>query len=113
METSKSYRVWSWTRLAAVAALVLEAASPGLAQNAPASGAAATPPAREGNIYDHQDHQPTQAEVDSAAAAAGIRAPSPESKTQVENEIEGLLRQTDELDRESNEDLKSSSSGRQ
>ena len=112
METNKSSRVSSTTLLAAVAALVLEAASPGLARNAPARGVEASLPAREGNVYDHHDHQPTQAEVDSAAAAAGIRAPSPESKTQVENEIEGLLRQTDELDRESNEDLKSSSSGR-
>jgi hypothetical protein len=113
MDANKSPQASSSTRLAAVAALVLAASSPSLAQNAPTPGAGAVPPAREGNIYDHRDHQPTQAEVVGAEAAAGIGAPSPESQTQVKNEVKALLKQTDQLDRQSEEDLTSDSNGRQ
>jgi len=54
-------------------------------------------PLREGNIYDHQAHQPTQSED----AAAGIAQPSTATKRQVEKEVEDLLQQTDSLDRTS------------
>lgn len=113
MNANKSPRATSLTRLAAVAALVLAAASPSLAQNAPAPGAGAVPPAREGNIYDHRDHQPTQAEVDSAEAATGSGAPAPESQKQVEKEVKALLKRTDQLDKQSEEDLTNYSNGRQ
>ena len=113
MNANKSSRASSSTRLAAVGALVLAASSPSLAQNAPAPGAGAVPPAREGNIYDHRDHQPTQAEIDSAEAAAGLGAPSSESETQVENEAKALLKRTDQLDKQSEEDLTNYSNGRQ
>jgi len=51
--------------------------------------------------------------IDSAAAAAGIRARSSESPTQVDNEVKALLRQTDKADKQSDEDLKGHSSGGQ
>jgi hypothetical protein len=109
MDVKKSPRTSSPSRLAAVAALVLAASSPALAQSAPAPDAGAMPPAREGNIYDHRDHQPTQAEIDRAEAAAGIGAPSRESQKQVEKEVRALEKRTDELDKASDEDLTSSS----
>ena len=46
-----------------------------------------TPPAREGNIYDFKDHQPTEA------------APPTHTSKQVDDEVKALLRQSDELDR--------------
>ena len=91
MNANTSSRASSPTRLAAVVALVFAASSPAFAQNTPAPGAGAMPPAREGNIYDYHDHQPTQAEIDSAEAAAGLRAPSSGSKTQIENEAEDSI----------------------
>ncbi|MGO8914840.1 MAG: hypothetical protein ACLQJR_02910 [Stellaceae bacterium] len=112
MDAKKSPRAPSSTRLAAVAALMLAAAAPALAQNAPAPGAGAAPPAREGNIYGHQDHQPTQADIDSAAAAAGVRAPL-EDKAQTEAEVERLLKQTDKVDKQSDEDLRGHSTSGQ
>lgn len=113
MDRNNSPQASSSTRLAAVAALVLAASSPSVAQNALAPGAGAVPPAREGNIYDHRDHQPTQAEVGGAEAAAGIGAPSSESQTQVEKEVKALLKRTDQLDQQSEEDLTSDANGRQ
>lgn len=110
MNAKKSRRASSSTRLAAVAVLVLAAASPAFAQNAPAPDAGAMPPAREGNIWDHRDHQPTQAEIERAEAAAGGGAASQESQKQVEKEVRALEKRTDELDKESDEDLTSSSS---
>jgi len=56
-------------------------------------------PARIGNVYDHQDHQPTQAEE----AAAGIAPPSSSTKREVEKEVEELLQQTDRLDKQADE----------
>jgi hypothetical protein len=110
MDVNQSPRASSSMRLTAVVAVVLAAISSALAQNGPARGAKARPPAREGNIFDHQDHQPTQAEVDSAEAAASARVPS-ESDTQVESEVNTLLRQTDKLDKQSDEDLKGDPNG--
>jgi hypothetical protein len=46
-----------------------------------------TPPAREGDIYDFKDHQPTEA------------APPADTSKQVDEEVKALLRQSDELDR--------------
>jgi hypothetical protein len=61
-----------------------------------ASGGA--PPLREGNIWDHQHHQPTEADVRAAEAAAGIKPPSSATKRQVEEEVNKLLRQTSKQD---------------
>jgi hypothetical protein len=94
---------------AAVAALLLAAALPALAQNPAPPGT--TLPAREGNIYDHRDHQPTQAEIDNAAAAAGVRPPPSANPGPVEDEVKALLKQTDEADKRSDEDVKSGASG--
>ena len=46
-----------------------------------------TPPAREGDIYDFKDHQPTEA------------APPADTSKQVDDEVKALLRESDELDR--------------
>ena len=56
-------------------------------------------PAREGNTYDHRDHQPTQAEL----GAAGVSQQSSDSTAAVEKEVHDLLKQADRLDRESEE----------
>ena len=102
MNSNKSLRGTSSARLSAIVAFMLGASSLALAQNAPTLGAGAMPPAREGNIYDYQDHQPTQAEVDRAEAAAGIRPSSQESETQIEKEVEDAI----ETDKRSVEDFK-------
>src|SRR5258708_13353733 len=81
------------TTLPTAIALVLAASSPALAQSVPPAGGGAAPPAREGNIYDHKDHQPTEADV------AGTASPSPGAKGQVEDEVKALLQQTDRLDK--------------
>ena len=93
------------------AALLLSTSLPALAQNAPSFGG---PPARIANIYDWKDHQPTQQDVDVARAAAGLPRSSLKSRqtvNQVEREVQALLKQTDELDRRSNEDLRGYSGG--
>jgi Skp family chaperone for outer membrane proteins len=56
-------------------------------------------PARIGNIYNHQDHQPTQVELE----ASGIPAPSARTEQQVEKEIQELLQETDRQDRKAEE----------
>jgi hypothetical protein len=79
---------------------------PALAQNAPSFGA---PPARIANIYDWKDHQPTQQDIDAARAAAGLPRSSlnrGQTFNQVEKEVQALLKQTDELDRRANEDIR-------
>jgi hypothetical protein len=96
----QSLRPQSTTPIIA-AALVLTASSLALAQSAPTSGGLAAPPAREGNIYDHKDHQPTEAEVRAAERAAGTASPSSGTKQQVEDEVRELLQQTDRLDKQS------------
>jgi hypothetical protein len=113
-QRSISTRVPAWrgngALLAAVAGLVLTISSPVLAQSLPAPIAGAeTPsgdagaPAREANIYDHRDHQPTEAEVGAAEAAAGIREPSSASRADVEKDVEDLLNQADRLDQQAEE----------
>jgi hypothetical protein len=113
MDANKSPRASSTTRLTVVAALALAVSAPTLAQNAPAPRAGATPPPREGNVYDHRDHQPTQAEVNGGEAAVGARRSSSESATQVNDEVKALLEQIDKLDKQSDDDLKSNLSDRQ
>jgi hypothetical protein len=109
-QRSISTRVPAWrtngTLLAAVAGLVLMTASPVLAQSLPAPITGAEmpggAPAREGNIYDHRDHQPREAEVGAAEADAGIGQPSA-STADVEKEVEDLLKEGERLDRQSEE----------
>ena len=90
----QSLRPQSTTPSIAIA-LVLAASSPALAQSDPTSGAGAAPPPREGNIYDHRDHQPTEVDV------TGTASPSSGAKRQVEDEVKALLQQTDKLDKQS------------
>jgi hypothetical protein len=88
--------------LAIVAATPFLLTTPALAQNsgrdarsvAPIDGGRA--PARIGNVYDHRQHQPTQAQE----AALGIAPTSPSNRRRVEQEVEELLRETDRLDKE-------------
>ena len=80
-----------------VLALVLAASSAAMAQNAPAPAGAAPPPAREGNIYDHKDHQPTEADLPAVDRSGA-------SQSEVEKGVQQLLRQTDELDKQSEQD---------
>ena len=79
-----------------VAALLLAASLPALAQSDQAPAATAPPPARVANIYDHKDHQPTESDAGALERAAG-------NKRQVEKEVQELLRQTDRLDKQSEE----------
>jgi hypothetical protein len=58
-------------------------------------------PLREGNIYDHHDHQPTPAEE----TAAGLAPASVTARREVEQEVKRLLQQTDRLDRQSEEEV--------
>lgn len=74
--------------------LVLAASSSALAQRAPAPADTTPPPARAGNIYDHKAHQPMESDLPPAARSGS-------SQSQVEKEVQELLRQTDELDRQS------------
>ena len=67
-------------------------------------------PVREGNIYDHIDHQPTRAQAEGAeAAAGGDRLPS-ETDEEVLNGVKALLKETDRQDKKSDDDLSGHSS---
>jgi hypothetical protein len=83
---------------------VLGSFSPGGAQTKPAGEPSApleapAPPAREGDVYDHRDHQPTESEVDRAEGRSGPDYPGPTTDQDVERGVENLLRQTDEMDK--------------
>ena len=89
---------WQLASFALLAGLALMTASPLRAQTTPsvdqtpASGAAV----REGNVYDHQDHQPTAADV-------GAAEPSPGSTEAVDRQVQDFLKQMDALDRQAEE----------
>ena len=102
---ARSSRASLLTALAIVAALLPTPSTLPFAQNASTPAARTSPPLREGNIYDHIDHQPTRAEVERAEAAAGGGRPSSATDREVENEVKALLRETDEQDKKSDEDL--------
>ena len=87
------------TLLAAVAVILLAASSPILAQTNPPLVDRAIPPAREGNIYDHKDHQPTEAEVSRTGRPQSVNA------APVEKGVEEFLKQMDKLDKQSEEQL--------
>ena len=92
------------TLLGTVAVLLLAGSSPIQAQTYPASADGAMPPTREGNIYDHKDHQPTEAEVSRAQAAAGDR-PQSVNASHVEKGAKDLLKRMDKLDTQSEQEL--------
>lgn len=92
------------TLLGTVAVLLLAASSPIQAQINPASVDGAMPPTREGNIYDHKDHQPTEAEISRAQAAAGDR-PQSVNAAHVEKGVQDLLKHMDKLDTQSEQEL--------
>jgi len=96
--------------LAAVAGLIVMAPSLVLAQINPAPvggmesrGNTDNVATREGNTYDHRDHQPTQAEINAAQQAAGKLPPPSPSTAEVEKEVHDLLKQADTLDKQSDE----------
>jgi hypothetical protein len=80
---------------ALAAAIALPGAGRTLAQTHLSSPIDGQVPAREGNIYGHQDHQPNERQE----TAAGLAPPTPADKRQVEQEVRKLLEQTDALDR--------------
>ena len=92
----------SW--IIAVSAIAVAAPALALAQSDDSAGRAAPPAARAGNIYDHKVHQPTESELPASARAGS-------SRRQVEEEVQQLLRQTDELDKQSNERARRAPSG--
>ena len=92
--------------LVVVAGLVLANPAPVLAQAEPV-----LPPAREGNIYDHKDHQPTKADIDRAQAAAGVHPQSSVPDSNVEKDVEELLKQTDAPDKQAEEQSKKDRNG--
>ena len=65
---------------------------------------------REGNIYGHVKHQPTESEVGGAAGGDGVNAPSAGNQQQVEKGVQELLQQTDRLDKATDEELNAGSS---
>jgi hypothetical protein len=89
--------------LAIVAAAPLLLTTPALGQNSGRDARSVPPidggraPARIGNVYDHRQHQPTQAQEE----ALGIAPTSPSNKRLVEREVEELLREIDRLDKQS------------
>jgi hypothetical protein len=88
--------------LAIAAAAPLLLTTPALAQNSDRDARSVAPidggrtPARRGNVYDHRQHQPTQAQEE----ALGIAPTSPSNRRRVEREVEEFLRETDRLDKE-------------
>jgi hypothetical protein len=83
--------------LVSAAVLVFSTSLPALAQNSPSPGA---PPTRIANTYNWRHYQPTQRELEAAGAP-----PSPQTYDQVENEVEALVKQTDEGVMQANEIL--------
>ena len=84
-----------------VFAVVLLLTGAAFAQNAdvgtppPAAVGTNGVPIREGNVWDHLAHQPTQAEVGGA---------SQQTEQQVEQSVKDLLQQTDRLDQQSQQE---------
>ena len=82
-----------WLRV--VAACIALSAGP--VAFSPASGQSdpGYAPPREGNIYDHQRHQPTGAELCPTGVSPSINCPSESTRLKVEHEVQRLLRDTD------------------
>ncbi len=74
--------------LAAAVFLVGAVVAPGFAQSPDRV------PDRVGNIWDHQSHQPTQADVGTARRPGTVDSVKP---TEVQKDVDDLLRQTDEI----------------
>jgi hypothetical protein len=87
--------------LAGFSAAAAQGSSAAQEQAAPADRS--TVPTREGNIYGHEEHQPTAAEVEKAG---GLDAPSAGNEEQVEKNVNDLLRQTNEMDKAADEQAK-------
>jgi hypothetical protein len=80
---------------AAILAPSLEA-RPAWSQS-PAPRADASIPSREGNIYDHKRHQPTEAEVEAAEKAAGADL-SPSLEIGRASDIENLRQEIERIE---------------
>ena len=84
---------------AALAGLALMTASPLSAQTNPAPVDQSPAPgavAREGNVYDHQRHQPTAADL-------GAAPPPPAGAAAADREVQDFLKRLDALDRQAEE----------
>lgn len=78
------------TLVATATATVFLVLSPPMSAAQDDNGSALVAP-REGNTYDYKSHQPT------------APAPSTATDKQVDDEVKALLKQSDELDRQSNQ----------
>jgi hypothetical protein len=78
------------TLVATTASTVFLMLSPPIAAAQDDNGSALVVP-REGDTYDHKDYQPTE------------RAPSATTDQRVNDQVKALLKQSDELDRQSEE----------
>jgi hypothetical protein len=54
-------------------------------------------PRREGNIYDHQSHQPTEADIEAAKRAANV-GPSLPSPARPDSDVESLRQEIERLE---------------
>jgi hypothetical protein len=54
-------------------------------------------PRRQGNVYDHKSHQPTQAEVEAAQKATGAD-PVPSSTVRRDSDIENLRQEIERIE---------------
>jgi hypothetical protein len=82
-------------RLRVVAACIALCVAPVAFSPASAQSDPGYAPAREGNIYDHQRHQPTGAELCPAGVSPSINCPSDSARLKLEHEVQRLLRDTD------------------
>jgi hypothetical protein len=89
-------------RAATAAACIAIILAPAL-EGRPAWGQSPAPladqpiPRREGNVYDHKSHQPTQADVEAAEKAANADT-SPPSRARRDNDIENLRQEIEQLE---------------
>ncbi|HMK68607.1 MAG TPA: hypothetical protein VK433_08680 [Stellaceae bacterium] len=86
-------------RVSVVLALAMAAPLPALAQAAPQDTVNGTPATREGNIYDGQKHR--------------INGPAPSAQTnsEVDAEVQELLKQTEQQDKQSQRQQKNAPVG--
>jgi hypothetical protein len=89
-------------RAATAAACVAIVLTPAL-EGRPAWGQSPAPladqpiPRREGNVYDHKSHQPTEADIEAAEKAANADTPLP-SPARRDGDIENLRQEIEQLE---------------
>lgn len=90
----------SWAGYVVMAAGLVFATAASVAAQSRSVDVEDASPTREGNVFDHHDHQPTESQVDRAEGSSGVDNPRPATEQQVEGGVEKLLRQTDEMDQD-------------